>query len=375
MTPGYPNIGRIDRTAVGENAAVTREKSQNVTRKRLIRPRSFIGLWVAAVQLALSAIPDLSTASATQAADALPTDSIFASTSFWYQPIPADAPLHANSAGFVADFLRQKRTYYGTVSINTKSWASPVYVVGTDVPPVRIAQWLCFPQFGRNFDLEQQWAAVPLPSYAAPADGNDAEMTIYQPATDTIWEFWLTRKTNGRWEACHGGRMQNASKSDGRWPSFYGTTATGLPFLGGQITAEELRRGEIRHAIGIALVETEAADVVSWPAKRSDGLNPKKDPNRIPEGLRFRLDPSVNVDALRMRPAGKVIARAAQKYGFVVWDKAGAITLRAQNPKSYTALGQPNPYPALFEGAPVYAILEGFPWEKLQFMPQDYGKP
>ena len=168
--------------------------------------------------------------------------------------------------------------------------------------------------------------------------------------------------------------MQNVSKSDGRWHESYGTTAAGLPFLGGQITAEELRRGEIRHALGIVIVDTEAHTVVSWPAKRSDGWNPKKEPNRIPEGLRFRLDPGVNVDALKMKPAGKVIARAAQKYGFVVWDKGGAIVLRAQNPLSYTALGQPNPYPDLF-GGPAWAVLQGFPWDKLQFLPHDYGKP
>jgi len=29
-----------------------------------------------------------------------------------------------------------------------------------------------------------------------------------------------------------------------------------------------------------------------------------------------------------------MIAKAAQKYGFVVWDEAGAITLRAENPKT-----------------------------------------
>ena len=76
-----------------------------------------------------------------------------------------------------------------------------------------------------------------------------------------------------------------------------------------------------------------------------------------------------------MHPVGKTIAKAAQKYGFVVWDKAGAITLRAQNPKSYTRLGLPDPYPALFKETAVYAILNGFPWERLQFLPMDYGKP
>jgi hypothetical protein len=71
----------------------------------------------------------------------------------------------------------------------------------------------------------------------------------------------------------------------------------------------------------------------------------------------------------------RTIARAAQKYGFVVWDKAGAISLRVQNPKSYTALGQADPYAALFNGTPNYALLDGFPWDRLQFLPKDYGKP
>ena len=307
------------------------------------------------------------------ASPAVLTDSVFGPTSFWYTPIPADAPLHPQSLDFVADFIRQKKTFYGTVSINLTAYASPVYVVPQDQPTVKVAQWACFPQFGLDRSIALQWSAVPIPTYAIPAAGSDSEMTVYQPSTDTIWEFWRMRRNGTQWEACWGGQFKNASQSDGRWPGIYGTTATGLPFLGGQITAEELRRGEIRHAIGIALVETEAAAHFSWPAKRSDGYNPNKVPNRIPEGLRFRLDPKVNVDKLQMHPVGKTIARAAQKYGFVVWDKGGAITLRAQNPRSYTAAGLPDPYPALFGKAQPYDILTGFPWDKLQFLPQDYG--
>jgi hypothetical protein len=303
------------------------------------------------------------------------TDAVFAPTSFWYTPIPANAPLHANSAGFLADFLRQKAAYYGTVNINTWSYASPVYVAPANAPTIRVAYWNCqYKAFGEPA-LEAQWAEVPMPAYAAPAEGNDAEMTVYQPSTDTVWEFWGTRNVNGQWQACWGGKLGNASASDGTWPHPYGTTATGLPFLGGQITAEELSRGEIRHAIGISLVEAEAAAIVSWPALRSDGKNPDGALNRIPEGLRFRLDPTINVDTLPMNTAGKIIARAAQKYGFVVWDRAGALSIRAQNPKSYTALGQENPYPALFGGRPSYAVLNGFPWERLQFLPMDYGRP
>jgi hypothetical protein len=238
-----------------------------------------------------------------------------------------------------------------------------------------VVEWDCQKKGFKDPTLAEQWKAVPIPEYAMPSRGTDHEMTIYQPSTDTIWEFWQAKKVDGQWQACWGGRLQKASQNRGVFDKHYGTTATSLAFLGGQITAEELKRGEIRHAIGIALVDVEHFDIFSWPAGRSDGFNPKKQPNRIPEGIRFRLDPSVNVDALKMSTAGKVIAKAAQKYGFVVWDKAGAISVRAQNSISYTAQEQPNPYPVLFDNKPSNAVLDGFPWERLQFLPMDYGKP
>ncbi|MRW90455.1 hypothetical protein GJ699_10705 [Duganella sp. FT80W] len=305
----------------------------------------------------------------------LPTDAIFAPGSFWYQPIPANVTLHANSAGYVADFLRQIRTYYGNVTINTTAYASPVFQPPAGIASVKVTQWDCQHKGYLDSSLAQQWASVPVPSAATPSDGSDGEMTIYQPSSNTLWEFWQARKVSGQWQACWGGRMTNVAASSGIWPPGYGTTATGLPFIGGQITAEELKRGEIRHVIGIALVDLEKAGIYSWPANRSDGYNPGNAANRIPEGSRFRLDPNLNVEAIAMHPVARIIARAAQKYGFVVWDKAGAISLRVQNPKSYTALGQADPYTALFNGTPNYALLNGFPWDKLQFLPKDYGKP
>lgn len=310
-----------------------------------------------------------------QAQTVLPTDKVFSARSFWYTPIPSSVALHANSAAFVSEFIRQKNAYYGTVGINTFKYASPVYYVDSSISRVKVKQWDCQHKGFLDQSLAEQWAEVPIPSYALPADGRDAEMTVYQASTDTLWEFWKTRKVNGQWQACWGGRIKNASSSDGIFNSHYGTTATSLPFIGGQITAEELQRGEIKHAIGISLVDAEDWKIFSWPAHRSDGLNPNQAPNRIPEGLRFRLDPKINVDKLNMHPVGKTIAKAAQKYGFVIWDKAGAITLRAQNPYSYIGFRKPNPFDALFDGARQYQILGNFPWDKLQFLPADYGKP
>jgi hypothetical protein len=304
-----------------------------------------------------------------------PTHPVFAPSSFWYARIPADAPLHPNSVAFVRDFMRQLKQYYGGVAINANAYSSPIYVVSADVGAIPVVPWDCQKTGYRNEELARQWQVVPIPSYAQAANGSDSEMTIYQPSADTMWEFWRARKVDGRWEACWGGRMLSVSKNEGIWAPHFGTTATGLPFLGGQIAADELRRGIIPHAVGIALVEAEDAKIYSWPANRSDGYNPDKLPDHIPEGLRFRLDPSVDVDALRLHPVAKIIAKAAQTYGFVVWDKAGAISLRAENPKRFTALGMADPYPALWNGTPSYKILAGFPWDKLQFLPMNYGKP
>ncbi|HEY8085478.1 MAG TPA: DUF4124 domain-containing protein [Methylophilaceae bacterium] len=308
-------------------------------------------------------------------ADQAPSHTIFSPDSFWYQPIPADAPLHPDSANFVREFLRQKERYYGNVTINFTSYTSPVYYPSAETKTVTVTQWDCQHKGHLDKALAEQWAAVPVPDYAKQAEGSDAEMSIYQAATDTLWDFWKVRQVDGQWQACWGGRISNASKSDGIFTSYYGTTATSLPFIGGQITAEELAQGEIRHVMGISLVDQEDYKHFSWPAHRSDGNNPKHEPDRIPEGLRFRLDPTVNIDTLDMSPVGKIIAKAAQKYGFVVWDKAGALSLRAQNTFSYTAQGQPDPYQKLLNGTKPYAVLKGFPWDKLQFLPVDYGKP
>lgn len=301
---------------------------------------------------------------------------VFASDSFWYKPIPSNATLNTNSANYAKEFLRQYQANYGTVGINATSYSSPVYAAGSSVKPQAVIPWNCQNSASIDPNLAKQWTAVPIPAGAKPAAGTDHEMTIWQPSTDQMWEFWNARQTStGSWQACWGGGMQGVSHNPGIWTHPYGAAATGLPFSPGQVTIAELKAGVINHVIGIALVDTEKASIFSWPANRSDGTNPTNAPNRIPEGLRFRFDPTVNVNALNIHPIAKIILKAAQTYGFVVWDKSGAISLRFENPTPIMQTGAPNPYTALFNGTPSYSIMAGVPWNRLQFMPMNYGKP
>ncbi len=68
--------------------------------------------------------------------------------------------------------------------INTTDYSTPIYTVPANQPTKRV--------YLDNYDpsLSQALAAVPVPSNARPAAGSDAQMTIYQPATDTLWEMW-----------------------------------------------------------------------------------------------------------------------------------------------------------------------------------------
>ena len=301
---------------------------------------------------------------------------VFARSSFWYQQLPGNAPLAANSQAVVANAVRQMHQYYGSASrtnvdINTTSYAAPVYVAAAGTPTVNVGFNDCQNKGYFDAGLKAQFTAVPIPSYAQPADGTDQEMVVYSPSQDQLWEFWVTDHDGPNWTACWGGRIDHVSQSSGIFPGSYGTTATGLPFMGGQISIADLQSGTINHALGIAFVETRS-NTVSWPAQRTDAVT--NDTTAPAEGQRFRLDPTLNIDALNLNPVAKMVAVAAQKYGLVVWDKAGAVSIRAESPKSLTTQGKADPYPTIFGNNANWNALDNIPWNRLQALPYNYGE-
>jgi hypothetical protein len=236
----------------------------------------------------------------------------------------------------------------------------------------------------------------------------DEEVTIYQPSSDKEWEFWhFAKNSGGNWTACWGGGMSNVSSGDGIFPSDLGATATSLPLLGGIPRISEFRAGQINHAINLSLGEnfyrteilpattpptyTVPANVsdpnkvaYSWPATRNDGLS--TNPLAIPEGQRFILNPKLNLSTLGLSPMAMTIAVAAQKYGFVVDDTSGSVSIRLPDPTTYIVAGLPNPYTSgpgvggvgnqgLYEGASGSSIMKNFPWSQLEALPFNYGEP
>jgi hypothetical protein len=189
-------------------------------------------------------------------------------------------------------------------------------------------------------------------------------MVVWQPSTDTMWEFWLASRQSDGWHASYGGRMKDVSSNPGYFtdPPRWGATATSLPLLGGLIRLDELAAGRIDHALAVSIPEPRA-NWYSWPAQRTDGSSQNE--RAIPEGTRFRIDPTLNLSTLTMTPLVRMLAQAAQRYGMVVRDRGGAVAFYGEDP---TPTGQ-DPYagPDGYFGAGWLDQLlrQQFPWNRL----------
>ena len=281
----------------------------------------------------------------------------FSAASFWNRPLSSDAPLDRRSAAYVHELIRQVKAYGPW--LNSTSYSVPVYVVGPHAETQRVTLDTWGP------DLQQAFDAVPVPQRAQAAAGTDESMTVWQPSRDRLWDFWQIHRVDGHWHARWGGEMDDVSQNPGFFQhsgqtNDWGATATGLPLLGGLITFKDLERGWIDHALTMSLVETEPADF-SWPAQRTDGYVFSKTRTEIPEGMRFRLNPRVDIDRLGLPPIDRMLARAAQRYGIVVGDKAGAVAFYGQDP-----VDVPDPWPAAFEDQMPGQVLQAFPWQDLE---------
>lgn len=250
--------------------------------------------------------------------------------------------------------------------VNTTSYSFPVYTVPANQATVPVK--LVGPAV--NAALSAAWRAVPLPGNAAPAVGTDANLVVWQPSTERLWEFHRLAHGPAGWQAEWGGAMQNVASSSGAYGShawrgaqpWWGASASSLSIVGGLISLEDLQRGQINHALAMAVPDVRAG-VYSLPAQRTDGRS--SDPLALPEGARLRLNPKLDLPSLHLPRFTMLIAEAAQRYGIYVTDWSSIVEFYAQDP---TPTGS-NPYAGAggyFEGKRPSELLAAFPWSQLE---------
>lgn len=295
----------------------------------------------------------------------------FSPTSFWNTAPPAGAKLDPRSAKLLGAFDAEVRSELAAgrgPSISTTSYGVPIYTVAADQPTVRVALDSPTPAPALQAAFEQ----VPLPPAATPSDGTDANLVVWQPGTDRLWEFWrLARGPEGP-QASWGGAMRDVSSNPGvygpeAWPGakpWWGSSASSLSIAGGLITLEDLRAGQIDHALALAIPNVRSG-VFSLPAQRADGTSTS--PLALPEGAHLRLDPNLDLDSLAMAPITRMIAEAAQRYGIFVRDGSPVVHFFGQDPVTEGS----NPYEGphgYFEGRWPSELLASFPWDRLELL-------
>jgi hypothetical protein len=287
----------------------------------------------------------------------------FAPNSIWNAPLSANVRIASNSTSLVSELQRQVATF-GTW-INTYAYSTPIYQVPASQPRVPVT--LDQPHTsGTPARLATALGAgVPIPGNAQPAPGTDGAMVVWQPSSDTMWELWLAHRVGSTWHARWGGRMDDVSQNPGYFtdPPDWGTAATSLALMGGTVTLADLAAGQINHALAISIPDARQS-VYALPAQRTDG---KVDaPTAIPEGTRFRLDPTLNLDRLNLPPFTRMLAEAAQRYGIFVRDQSGTVDFYGQE---VTATRAANPYygpHGAYGGLNPRQLSQWFPWSHLE---------
>ena len=207
----------------------------------------------------------------------------------------------------------------------------------------------------------------------SPRPGTDKHLVVWQPSTDRLWEFWRLEDTDARLAGEMGRRdrrtrrLTRAPTAPKRGPvprPSWGARASSLSIAGGLITLEDLEKGEINHALAMAVPNTRDG-VYASPAQRTDGMS--TEPLSLPEGAHLRLDPNLNLASLHLPKLTLMMAEAAQRYGIFVRDTAANVAF-------YGAGSDPDRDRTVHRRARLLRrqiaqqILASFPWSDLQLL-------
>jgi hypothetical protein len=141
----------------------------------------------------------------------------------------------------------------------------------------------------------------------------DRHATIVDPVNRIVYEFYQMRKTDTGWQASQASIFDlknNKLRPDG-WTS---SDAAGLPIYPAIVRHDELKRGEIEHALRVTVVRTRRAYV--YPATHYASRLTDENLPRMGERIRLRK----NYDISTFSPEVQTILKALKKYGMFVAD-------------------------------------------------------
>lgn len=274
---------------------------------------------------------------------------VFAPTSPFNAPIP-DGPILDGRSIEMARSLGEK------VVADLYEFGIAIYEVDDATAPVSV-------------ECTEPWGTCLLasglhriPDGARPAPGSDGTLVVIDWSEGRTVELWQAEQVSEtRWQTSWG----TTTAIDGTGiPEIFGNGA-GVSHLAGVIRTAEIEQGHIGHALAFSTMHT-CRDVYRYPATKTDGQSSESD--CIPEGARVQLDPSIDVDALDLNSAERMIARALQTYGAYAIDTGGSPMALYFEVADDATPGDPG---AVYTSAGLtsdYFDLRSIPWERLRVL-------
>jgi hypothetical protein len=254
----------------------------------------------------------------------------FTPDSWWNSPVPADAPSNPRADGILEYMSTAPESGGGCLRLagtSGNNWGQPVYWAEPGDPEYDVAVQIA--------DEPPELHHLRIPKGAQAAPNNDSSMTVFDrdrgyvvALTDAVYDdgsdTWQASGATVTYLDSNGLHARTGESTDPRnLGSHRGNNGAVM-----MVRVDEVAAGRIDHVLKVAS-GPEASRRFVFPMVGSDGH--ARDRNAPPEGLRFRIKPSVDLTALNLDWEALVIAQALQKYGMYIGDSAGVTALKLED--------------------------------------------
>lgn len=233
----------------------------------------------------------------------------FPADSWWHADV-SDLPVHARSRQWLSHMSTGVDLHpdFGPSYGDGPPYGIPVTVVGAGHPKVRVS----FDYAGESDRVRYPLGADTRVEGGRGSPG-DKHTVVVDRGSCRLYETWNTRKRNGRWVAGSGAvwsLRSNVLRPDG-WTS---ADAAGLPILPGLLRWNEVRAGDVDHAIRFTTDVTSRHHL--WPARHDAGS--RSSLAYPPMGARFRLRSGFSTTGFSAYAVA--VIDAMKTYGLVLAD-------------------------------------------------------
>ncbi len=222
----------------------------------------------------------------------------------------SSAPLHPNSA----NYMSRMAALGGNQKLHADFGSNPAYgipfvVVPSNQPMVPIT----FTAYGDESDPGPYPVPLNAPVEGGASSNGDRHVLVLQQGVCKLFELYRAFQVGNGWNADAGAAFDlnsNALRPAG-WTS---ADAAGLPILPGLVRYDEVKSGEIRHALRFTVSKTQRAYInpaTHWASSITDA-------SYLPMGARLRL--KANFDTSGYYGDARVVLEALKKYGMIVSD-------------------------------------------------------